>query len=444
MNTVRRKQGAAPRRAALTLALAGALAAGPAQAWHLGWFLELAIEHNDNVLLSETDQVSDTIVTPALGFDLRNDGSTVQARVAGVVEHRNYLDNAYGSELLAEVDGMLNWVAVPGRLHFVVQDRLSVQPVSLAAPDSPANRQLTNVFAAGPTVFFRLGPTVNGQAELRWIDTWAEDSAGFDSQRLSLALRAAKQLGPGSTLSANLQAQRVDIEDALLAPDYDRYDAFVRWRRNLRTFDLEFDAGYSWLEFEHGGSRSSPLLRAMAAWRASERSSLSATAMRRFSDTAEYLIEPVAIDGTVPAPTLPPGAISGDATINALPYEETSVELTWAYDGARATFAAGPFHRRLDYVADEGPDQTGRGVQLGFGWRFSSTLRLEAAARAETLRFRNTGLENDTRYMAVFLHKGFTPHWSSRFGYTRYERDSSESGLSADQNVWYLAVTYTR
>lgn len=71
----------------------------------------------------------------------------------------------------------------------------------------------------------------------------------------------------------------------------------------------------------------------MAAWRASERTSLSATAMRRFSDTAEYLIEPVGLDGTVPAPTLPPGAISGDATINALPYEETSVELLWGYEG---------------------------------------------------------------------------------------------------------------
>lgn len=444
MSNARRNSGFPRPRSALALAIAGVLAAGPAQAWRLDYFLELALEHNDNVLLSETDPVSDTIVTPALGFDLRNDGSTVQARVAGVVEHRNYLDNAYGSELLAEVDGMLNWVAVPGRLHFVVQDRLSVQPVSLVGPDAPDNRQLTNVFAAGPTVFFRLGATVNGQAELRWIDTWAEDSAGFDSRRLSLALRGAKQLGPGSTLSANLQAQQVDIADADLAPDYDRYDAFLRWRRNLRSFDLELDGGYSWLEFDDGGSRSSPLLRAMAAWRASERTSLSATAMRRFSDTAEYLIEPVGLDGTVPAPTLPPGAISGDATINALPYEETSVELLWGYEGVRATLTAGPFHRRLDYIAEDGPDQTGRGAQLGVGWRFSSTLRLEGAARIETLKFRTTGIENDTRYLSLFLHKSFTPHWSSRFGYTRYERDSTESGLGADQNVWYLAVTYTR
>lgn len=444
MSTARKTPRPVARQAAPALAIAAAFAAAPAQAWRLDYFLELALERNDNVLLSETDPISDTIATPALGFDLRNDGSAVQARLAGVVEHRNYLENAYGSELLAEFDGMLNWVAIPGRLHFVVQDRLTVQPVSLAAPDAPSNRQQINVFAAGPTLFFRLGPTVNGQAELRYIDTWAEDTAGFDSQRLSLALRGAKQLGPGSTLSANLQAQRVDIEDAGLAPDYDRYDAFLRWRRNLRSFDLEFDAGYSWLDFDDGGSRSSPLLRAMAAWRTSERTSLAATAMRRFSDTAESLIEPVGLDGSIPAPTLPPGAISGDAAINALPYRETSVELTWAYEGVRANFAAGPFHRRLDYVADDGPDQTGRGVQLGFGWRLSSNHRLEIESRIERLRFLETGIENDTRYLAAFLHRSYTPHWSSRMGYTRYERDSSETGLSADQNIWYVAVTYTR
>lgn len=427
-------------------ALALALPAARAHAWRLDWIAELGIEHNDNVNLSETDPVSENILRPSIGFLLSQEGAIVQASVRGFAEYREYLDGTYGGEFLGELDGIVNWVMIPERLHFSVQDRLSILPISQLAPDAPENRQQTNVFAVGPTLFFRLSPTLRGQAELRWIDTYAEETVGFDTERLSAALRAIKDLDATRQLSMNVQAQTVDVDNNELAPDYDRYDVFGRYSQTLTHFDLALELGYSWLDFDSGGSRSSPLARGILSWRPNESSSFSVIASRRFSDTAEGLIEPSGGDGT--PPSLPPIVIIGDNdAVNALSYEETSLEVGYGYTGTRATFGVTPFYRKLDYVDigdDPGPDQTGRGVTAYWTWRLRPTWSILADARFERLNFDESDIDIDTRTASIWLRKEWTPHWSSRLGYSRYERENSVSDLDATQNVYYLAVTYTR
>lgn len=434
------------RRRALALAVLATLPVSSAQAWRLDWIAELGLEHNDNVTLSDTDPVSENILRPSLGFLLSQDGATVQASARGFLEYRDYLGDTYSSEFLGELDGRVNWVIAPERLHFSVQDRLSIQPISQAAPDSPNNRQQTNVFAAGPTFFFRFSPTLRGQVEARWIDTYAEESVGFNTQRLSGAVRAIKDLGPSRQVSANIQAQTVDVDDNTIAPDYDRYDVFGRYSQRLSHFDVLLDLGYSALEFDEGGSRTSPLVRGVLGWRPNESHAFTLIAARRFSDTAEGLIEPGGGDGTVPS--LPPIVIIGDNdAVNALSYEETSVELGYGYTGARATFGVTPFHRELDYVEigdDPGPDQTGRGVLGYWTWRLRPTWSLTGDARYEQLSFDNTDVDIDTRLASIWLRKQWTRNWSGRIGYSRYERENSELDTQADQNVYYMAVTYTR
>lgn len=436
-----------PTLSALAAYLLSALFAPDAQAWRLDWVAELGYEHNDNVNLSETDPVSTNIVRPSLGFVLSQEGATVQASARGFLAYRNYLGDEYDSEFLGELDSIVNWVIAPERLHFSVQDRLSILPISQATPDSPENQQQTNVFAAGPTFFFRFSPTFRGQVELRWIDTYAEETVGFNTERLFGALRLIKMLGQTRQVSFNVQAHDVDVDDNALAPDYQRYDVFGRYSQALSHFDLALELGYSWLEYDDGGSRSSPLARIIAAWHPNERHSFTAIAARRFSDTAAGMIEPGGSEDGAP-PSLPPIVIIGENdAVTALAYEETSLEVGYGYTGARATFGIAPFYRQLDYVDvgnAAGPDQTGRGVTGYWTWRLRPTWSLTGDLRVERLAFDDADFDIDTRTASIWLRKEWTPHWSGRIGYSRYERDNSQTDGSADQNVVYAAVTYTR
>src|SRR5262245_35036514 len=105
------------------LALAVPSFAGAVQ---LDYLVEMAIEHNDNVNLSENDPVSEDILEPIVGFAISEDGSTVQANATGAVQYRDYLGGEFSDEFRGQLSGHLNWTMVPKRLNLTVEDYLTV------------------------------------------------------------------------------------------------------------------------------------------------------------------------------------------------------------------------------------------------------------------------------------------------------------------------------
>lgn len=424
----------------LTLMLPGA-----ASALQLDYLVELGLEHNDNVNLSEDDPQSANILRPMLGFNLQQEGSTVQASASGVVEYRDYLGNEFSNEFRGQLAGHLNWTMVPERLNMTVEDYVSVQPIDPLAQDTPDNQQQTNVFAIGPTLTFRLGPTVRGQAELRYVDSHAEETEEFNTQRLNGALRAIKDLSSTSTISANLVDERVDFTQSDAGPDYSRYSAFGRYTRNWTKLDLIADLGYSWIDYSGNTveNRHDPLGRAKLAWRASERSTFTGDVAYQFSDAASDMMD-IVIGSAIPT-----SIATGDATTTSQPYLEKRVTLGYTYRGDRFGFNVAPYYRKLDYgTADidveAGLDQTGKGATAGFSYLLRPLISTGLTATGENLNYDEITREDKTWTITAFLRQQWTRNWSWRVELTHYKRDSTAAGQSSDQNIAYLGITYTR
>src|SRR5690606_21465491 len=139
----------------------------------------------------------------------------------------------------------------PDRLTFVVDDSYGVEAIDRYASDSPGNRQQVNVLMFGPNLHFGLGSTLQGQAELRYINSDAEVTEEFDSDRVLAALRATRQIDTTSSLSFNLQAQNVDFDNDLFAPDHRRYEGFVNYQRKFRKFEGFIDVGYAYIDYKN-------------------------------------------------------------------------------------------------------------------------------------------------------------------------------------------------
>lgn len=428
--------------ALLTLALPAAAAAA-----RIDYELELGAEHNDNVNLSEDNPVSENILVPALGFTADQEGSTVQASASGRIEYRDYLGGEFSDEFRGQLAGHLNWTLVPERLNLTVEDNAGVQPVNSLQPNTPSNQQQTNVFAIGPTLSFRLGPTVRGQAELRYVSSYAEETREFNSNRLSAALRAIKDLNPTSTLSANIVDERIQFteNETTAGPDYSRYSAYGRYTRQWNKIDFSTDLGYSWLRYTGSTieDRDNPLARAKLDWRASERSTFTADVAYQFSDAASFFSE------TPIAQTIPTNIATGDATVTSQAFLERRIGLGYAYKGERLSFDAAPFYRKLDYstsrlIGATGLDQTGKGATAGITYLLRPLLGVGLIASGENLRYQDLAREDKTWSITAFLRQQWSRHWSGRAEFTRYRRDSTEPGQSADQNIFFVAVTYTR
>src|SRR5690606_33449666 len=118
----------------------------------------------------------------------------------------------------------INWVVLQDRLSFTVQDELELQAIDRFAADAPDNRQQVNVLSFGPNVLFDIGSALHGRVEARYIDTDAEVTDEFNSNRIAAAARLTRDLDERSSLSFNGQWMDVDYDRDLVARDHERLD----------------------------------------------------------------------------------------------------------------------------------------------------------------------------------------------------------------------------
>ncbi|MGB8634429.1 MAG: outer membrane beta-barrel protein [Rhodanobacteraceae bacterium] len=423
----------------LTAAIATCLAM-PARGATVDWLLTLGVEHNDNINLSETDPVSGNIVIPGLGFSLTQEGSTVQANVTGALEYRDYLNSAFSDSTRAALNGQVNWTLSPQRLDWTFQDALASQPINEFAADAPGNRQQTNAFVTGPNIYFGLGKPLHGQVELRYVDSYAEKTKQFNSNRYSSALRLFKDFAPTRQLSGNLQVQKVKFTDAGAAPDFTRYDVYAGYTTQLAQLNLDLAAGYSRLDFQGIAKNSGgPLLRATLGWQASARSSFTGTFARQFTDAAAALL------GSPGSAGVPPTGIStGNLSVTSQSYLERSVSLGYSYSGERLEASVAPYYRKLTY--DNAPefDRRGSGGRVSLSWKLRPLWRASISAAGENLRYNTLDRDDRTRTYAAGLAWQMSQRLSWHLDASHYSRNSNAIGQTSTQNIIFLSVALRR
>jgi hypothetical protein len=418
----------------------------------LDYRVGIGVEHTDNINLDEDDPRSENILAPAFGFQYRQGGSVVQARVDGAVEYHDYLQNTFGDELRGQIGAHVNWTMLPERLNFLFEDYLGVQPVDNLATNAPSNLQQTNVFAAGPTLDFRMGAAARGQLELRYVNSYAEESDQFNSNREVGAFRVIRDLSPTSLVSGNVEAQHIDFVHDSGGPSFNRYNVFGRYAQSLRVFDYSFDLGYNWIKSGAPlDDHSHPLARFTAGWHPTERSRLELVGAYQYSDAATDLLE------TVQTRILPTRAMTeigtsittGATVVSPAPYQETRFLLLYGFHETLWTIDVSAHHHKYDYLNSfndpfAGSSQILRGGEIDFGYNFSPTITAGLLGAAEIASY--PGLDRTDRNWTygVFYRQTLTPHWSWNAEYTHYRRTSDAAGQDVDQNTIFAAISYTR
>ncbi|WP_458071092.1 surface lipoprotein assembly modifier [Rhodanobacter sp. BL-MT-08] len=438
---------------------------GSASAAQLDYSLYAGMEHSDNIALSATNPISQNVLVPGVAFTFAQQGSTLQADVAGAFEYRDYLGNAYDSQPVVQLAGQLKWTVLPQRLDFTVQDFAAVQPLSPLASNSPDNQQQTNVLLLGPTLYFRLTPALQAQAELHYINSDASITKQFNSSRGEAALRVFEDLSPTDRLSANFESQHVNFYDAsnapnpdpnaaldgtLVDPNYNRNELFGRYVRQLAHFDFDIALGWSQIDFRGLPSTSSSLIRLNLAWRPTLRSTFTFAAARQYSDAAQdMMLQPGQIlAGADPragnTPTNPDGINTGDSVIDPQVYLDRRLEATYAFSSERLTLSISPLFRKRSYLNDPFFNQTGRGGSGGINYRLTERMALAGFADVESLTYSSLNRRDRTSDYGLSLSQRLTPHWSWRVRLTHLQRDSTAPDQGYRDNEVYFGVVFNR
>lgn len=431
------------RASTVALAIIGAVTARPMLAGQLDYTLYGGVEHSDNIAQTTQDPISQNVLIPGMSFAYLQQGSTLQANVAGDLEYRDYLGHQFSDQTQVQLASQANWTILPARLDLAMQDYAGVQPIDRLASNAPDNQQQTNVFTFGPTLHFGVGEATRGQAELHYINSYAQKTKDFNSHRIRGSLGVIKDVSPTARLSAEWEVQQVSLTEQAATPDYDRNELLGHYISKLSRLNLDFALGWSRLDFKRAGTptASGPLARLTLDYNPTQRSSLSITAAREYSDAAQdlLLLQPTGIlEGTGR------GISIGNTTVDSQVYLDRRLQLAYAFRSERLGFSIAPLYRKLGYVNDPTLDQTTRGASIDIDYRLRPTLTLTMVAAGERLDYERLARRDTTVNYGLDLVEQRTPHWSWRLSYLRQQRRSDQPGQSYHENEIYFGVIYNR
>lgn len=425
---------------AIAIALLGSSATAAAS--QLDYDLYAGIMHSDNINLSTSKPISQTVFAPGVNFTWDQQGSAFQAHAFGNVQYLDYLGSRFRNQTAVQLSSQALWTLAPERLDIAFSDYAGMQPLDTRASDAPGNRQRTNVFTVGPVFHFRLGPTLRGQAELRYINSYAEKTSQFNSNREQAALRLQKDLSATDHISLNADYQHVDLYRDKVDPNYDRRELFAHYLRELQHFTFDAQLGTTRIDFDRAGVRSisSPLVRASLDWRPSTRNTFTLTARRQYSDAAQDMMLTPGAQAIGPTYAIN----TGDTMANPQVYLERMGEASWAFRGERFSTSVTPYYRKLGYSGSTEFDQTGRGINATMTYRLSPTLSASVYAARENLKFNDSNRLDKTLLSGVMLTSERNQHWSWRTGVSYQRRHSSVVGQGYHETEIYVGVVYKR
>lgn len=412
----------------------------------LNYRFGLSLEHSDNMARRPV-AVAETVVAPTLGFAYLMQGGRGEFEAAGSVSYRHYVDGRFDDEVNQTLGATGNWVFLPERLSWAFQGAIADQPLDPFRVDSPENRQRTHVFSTGPTLALRPTTRTRVLGELRYMNTRAERTPEFDGSRLGAAVRTLFALDASRTISAELESFDVDYQQNLLAPDYRRNNAFIRYARLGAKGELNADVGYSQVRFDQvvpGLDRtlSLPLARLRMGYALTDLSQLEVDVQRGFGDSAQDLL-----DGAPRAEdfALPIGRASlQSATLSADLFKQTGGRIGLSRRSQTTAMRFDGQWRRQEYLRPTGLDQTIRGFSVSANRQVRATFSVGAQAATEWRKFDSISREDRDTRLAIVADWRTSRRTGVSFEVSRGQRQSTDALQDYTDNRVLLSFNVVR
>lgn len=439
---------------------------GVTQTPFLVYGADVGLGETDNVNLTSTDKVSQTISTADVDFATYQQTRLFNLRAAGAFNDLDYLEGAYGNELLGRFDGIGQVAIIPDRLTWSLRDDFGQAALDAFTPTTPNNRENINYVSTGPNLYLRLGGTGFIDASARYANAYYQSSP-FDSNRGLATLGAGLQLSARSSVSLNGAAERVLFQNTADSSDFDRYSLFGRYEAHGARTDLALDLGASRVNEtalpasvillnEPPGSNTlvpvtepghpqisstGPLARLELARTLSPSAKVTVNAGRELTDAASSFSTQQG--GAVSTINFAPVPITSDS------YSATYGNAGWQYVRYRTSLAVTGRWERDRYPGAPQFDLTAEAVDINLQRRLTPAFTAQLLGRWYKYDYPNATLatnlgspENDTKTVGAVL-AWRTGRWLEvrlRYDHTSYTVSQGNTGYT--QNDVFLTVGY--
>lgn len=434
--TKQRQRRAVPWAVAACTLYGGTLV--PAQAAEMTYFYGYRVEHSDNIRRVATNQENEVIHSLLAGVTYQDRSPALDLRLAPAVELLKYQDNTFDDETRLTLDAVALWTIAPQRFTWTFEDNARQVRIDPTAPDTPANTALANYLNTGPDFYLRFNPVNTLQLGARYANVHIADT-NLDSERGQAYGRWLYQSSPRTTLSLNVEAQKVEFDDEFANPNYKRNDIFVRAQTRPAQSTFILDAGKTTIDRDGFAEVDGSLTRFTWLRQLSTETSLGVLAESGFSDTGTDLAETAAANNNPVEET--PRTVSQNLVTQDI-FRAKRAEIF--FDRASSLFTTNlrVFGRDFEFQASPLDDRKEHGGSVAVAYLYSAATTLGVFGNILKADYRNQILTDTDTTVGVSFLRRITRTVSVTLQLQREERDSTTLGREFVEDRVLLTLLY--
>jgi hypothetical protein len=320
----------------------------------LAYGVDVGVAESDNVTLVSTNKVSQTMALADVDFDVKKQSRLIDVDAKGNFTYLDYLQGAYGSQVIGRFDGAAHVALIPERLTWALTDDFGQAALDPFTPITPTNLENVNYVSTGPDLNLRLGPTSFINASARVARAQYQTSP-FNSNRLVGNLAWGRQLSAQSSVSLNGDTERVLFDNTALNSDFEHTSGFGRYEVEGARTDFSADLGATTIH-QNGTSTTGGLARLKLARKLSTAAKLTLSVGRDLTDASTSFSNlqggAIGVVGTAPA------------ALTSNTYTTQYASAGWQYERNRTTFAVSGRWERDIYGGAPLLDDTRSGAEF--------------------------------------------------------------------------------
>jgi hypothetical protein len=427
----------------------------------LTYGVDAGVGETDNVNFAPSGAVSQTIATVDADVSLKQRTALLEDQVKGQFTFFDYLEHAYGSQLIGRLDGTADVAIVPERVFWFVQDDYGEATLDPFSAPIPTNLEYVNAFSTGPEWELHFGASTFLKLDARYSRVQYQTSP-FNNNRFLGSLQLGLSTSARAAISFNATVERVAYQDTLLNTDATRGSFYGEYEIQGARTDVTARLGVT--SVDSGGTTTRGSLATLVASRKLSRAAtLSLQGGRILTDASASLAN---LQGGAS------GAIStSQAAVTSSIYTQTYAQLGWQYLRNRTTLAFSGRWENDTYAGDQPAidvvgvatplanlttdpaalDSSRRGAEFSAEQRMSRSLSLQLLGSYYQWDFPHANysiLEGETRRedsrigTALVYRKGRGLEVRLRYDHLERVISGVESGTGFKDNTVYLTIGY--
>jgi hypothetical protein len=394
--------------------------------------VDVGIGESDNVTLVQTDKVSQTMAVADADFTLKQQSRLFDVNAKGNFSYLDYLQNAYGAQLIGRFDGAGGVALIPERLTWVLQENFGQAQIDPFTAVTPTNLQNVNYVSTGPDLAIRLGPTFFLDMSARYARTTYETDP-FDSNRLLGSIALGMPLSAGSNVSIDGSYLRVLFDNTVTNTDFDRSSAYGHYDLQGARTDLLVNVGVTKVD-QGSESITGPNAKLQLSRKLSSDQKLTLTVGRDLTDasTGFSTLQSGAAGGIVNAP----------AAVTLTNYAVTYATVGWQYERNRTTVGLSGTWEKDSYDGQPLQDLTRGTAEFKVERRLTRALTAQLVGSLYRVNYTNVDYaETDGRVGAALTYREGRG-LEIRLRVDHLSRDVSGIGSGYHENRAFLTIGY--